>query len=109
MLAKFLVFFPIVQTPAPAYGIEIGGNLTNCALVRFEINTNASESSYITHLIVYLNNLNIKNISARQVKKLFFIHELKPFTEYNLGIKTQDGSLQTSVRVTKMFKTKKAG
>ena len=106
MLAKF---FLVAQTPAPVYGIKIGGNLTNWVRVHFEINTTASESSYITYLIVYLDKENIKNISARQRKRFFFVHELKPSTDYELGIETQDGSLQTSRKVTEKFKTLKAG
>ena len=105
MLSKFLVFFLVAQIPAPVYGIKIEGNLTSCVRVRFEMNTTASESSYITYLIVYLNNDTIKNISARQ-RRFFFIHRLEPLTEYELGIETQDGSWQKSTKVTQNFTLK---
>ena len=38
-----------------------------------------------------------------------FFHHLKPNTKYTFGIKTQDGSLQNSTRVTGKFKTIEAG
>ncbi len=67
-------------------------------------------SSYITHYFIYLNNKLLQRISRKVYNTKFTIIGLKPYTEYSVGIQTQDGSSQKSAVVySPVFKTKEAG
>ena len=63
-------------------------------------------SSYITNVIICLNDKICQNILRRNET---VIYKLKPYTSYNVKIWTRDGSFQTSTVISKTFKTKEAG
>jgi hypothetical protein len=74
----------------------------------------AKVSGYITHFIIYLNgthsdNTMIVRISREKYGNEFVLHGLKPYTEYTVGIQTQDGSLRNATIAYRNFKTKEAG
>jgi hypothetical protein len=66
-------------------------------------------SSYITHFIIYLNGRRIHRISREEYGNEFVLRELKPYTEYTVGIQAQDSFLKNSTIVYQNFVTKKAG
>ena len=72
----------------------------------WKLPTSASASSYITHLVIYLNGTQYKNISrGTQIN----IEGLNLFTWYKVEIETRDGSLRKSIKVFKSFKTRVTG
>ena len=94
-----------VQTPAPVSNINVAPS-KYAAHVTWEISTSKQDSSYITHIIIYLNGKEHKIISrGTQVN----ITNLLPYTSYTVGIQAQDGSSQTSQIVYKIFRTNGAG
>ena len=48
-------------------------------------------------------------ISRAKYGNQFTLRRLKPYTVYNVGIQTQDGSLKNSTVVYQSFKTEEAG
>ena len=58
---------------------------------------------------MYLNDQENQKIPGGRKNNWIIIKQLKPNTEYIVGIETQDGSLQRSRRVIKKFKTMEEG
>ena len=100
-----MLFLYLVQTPAPVYNIKVT-SYNYSALVTWRIPT-PKDSSYITKIIIYLNGAEYQNISrGTQID----IKGLKLYTEYTVGIVTEDGSSQRSNKVSKHFgETNEAG
>ncbi|CAB4015126.1 receptor-type tyrosine- phosphatase delta isoform X4 [Paramuricea clavata] len=87
-----------VQTPAPVYNIKVM-SYNYSARVTWKIPA-PKDSSYIMKIIVYLNGAEYQNISrGTQID----IKGLKLYTEYTVGIVTEDGSSQRSNKVSKHF------
>ena len=99
------MLFPyLVQTPAPVYNIKVT-SYKYSARVTWRIPT-PKDSSYITKIIIYLNGTEYQNISrGTQID----IKGLKLYTEYTVGIETEDGSSQRSNKVFKYFEINEAG
>jgi hypothetical protein len=91
--------------PAAVQDIKIQPSYTS-ASVTWKLQTSASASSYITHLVIYLNGAEYKTISRGSQTN---IEGLNLFTSYEVGIETRDGSLQESIKVFKSFKTRVTG
>ena len=67
-------------------------------------------STYVTHFIIYLNGTEINRISRAYYGNQNTLQDLKPYTNYVVGIKTQDGySMNVQSTVYKNFKTTEAG
>ena len=96
----------LVQTSAPAYNIKVYPS-KNSARVTWSIQTAIQDSSYITQIIIYLNNKKYKTISrGTEVNITGLIKD----TTYTVKIKTQDGSSQKSEIVnSSAFTTNEAG
>jgi hypothetical protein len=90
--------------PAAVQDIKIQPSFTS-AIVTWKLPTSASASSYITHLVIYLNGTENKRMfRSTQID----IKGLTPYTWYKVEIVTQDGSSQSSDKPTsEMFRTKK--
>ncbi len=71
----------------------------------WKIRTAATDSSYITNLIIYLNESKYGTISRGTE---IIIKRLKPYTAYRVEIETEDGSSQKSNKASQLFKTKEA-
>ncbi|XP_028413335.1 uncharacterized protein LOC114536208 isoform X2 [Dendronephthya gigantea] len=66
-------------------------------------------STYITHFIIYLNGTELNRISRADYGNQYVLRGLKPYTNYVVGIKTQDGySMTTQPIIYQNFKTKEA-
>ena len=90
--------------PAAVQDIKIQASYTS-ANVTWKLPTFASASSYITHLVIYLNGTEKKRIfRSTQIN----IEGLTPYSWYKVHIGTQDGSSQSSDKAaSEMFRTKK--
>ena len=67
-------------------------------------------STYVTYFIIYLNGTEINKISRAYYGNQNTLRDLKPYTNYVVGIKTQDGYLMDAQStVYKNFKTTEAG
>ena len=97
-----------VQKPAPVYDVRIIP-FQYAARVTWKIRTASKDSSYITSIIFYLNGFEYRKISRQARFTETSITGLDPYTSYILAIVTQDGSLQTSTRISKYFRTRETG
>ena len=90
--------------PAPVQDIKIQPSFTS-ASVTWKLPTSASVSSYITHLVIYLNGTETKRIfRSTQID----IQGLTPYTWYKVEIVTQDGSSQSNDKAaSEIFRTKR--
>ena len=100
MFALFLA-----QQPAAVSNINILPSPYS-ATVSWEIPISKQESSYITHVILYINGEE-RMVIDRRIQ--ITITNLSPSTHYTVGIRTQDGSQQKSTNVDKTFTTREAG
>lgn len=92
--------------PAPVQGIKIKPSRFSADL---SWTIPPSEiSSYITHFLIYLDGKLHKNIS-RENGHQFTIHNLEPFTNYTVGIETQDGNFNKSEMISEEFETEESG
>jgi hypothetical protein len=89
--------------PAPVQDIKIQPSFTS-ASVTWKLPTSASVSSYITHLVIYLNGTDIRIFRSTQID----IQGLTPYTWYKVEIVTQDGSSQSNDKAaSEIFRTKR--
>ena len=102
-LLIFVLF--LVQTPAAVSNINVSPSKRS-AHVTWSIQTATQSSSYITQIIIYLDNKKYKNISRGTEVD---ITGLTSYTTYTVGIQTQDGSSQYSKMVNESFTTNEAG
>ena len=98
----FAIF--LVQRPAPVFNINVSPSKYS-ARVTWSIQTATQYSSYITQIIVYIDNTKHKTISRRTEVD---ITGLTPYTTYIVGIQSEDGSSQYSEIVNENFKTNEA-
>ena len=101
----FITVLFLVQTPAPVINTIVSPS-QNSATVTWEISASTQNSSYITHIIIYLNNQELKTIPRGSQATIEY---LIPYTWYTVGIQTQDGSAQKSKIVNRYFRTDEAG
>ncbi|CAB4039984.1 interferon-induced very large GTPase 1-like isoform X2, partial [Paramuricea clavata] len=95
------------QTPAPVKNINVSPS-DYSARVTWDIPTAPEDSSYITHVRLFLNGRYRKYISRAMYGTAFNVLPLKPNTEYTVKMDTEDGSLQRGTPVTTSFTTKQA-
>lgn len=100
-------FFFSVQSPASVEKIVL--KTSNFSVELSWKVTGPRISSYLTHFIIYLNDTRMQRIRREQYGTRYILRELKPFTDYVVGIQAQDSSLQRSGITYERFKTKQAG
>ena len=106
-ILQLLWFLFSVQTPAPVKDLVTTPSQYS-AKVTLNIEASESASSYITKVNVYLNGQKHQTVT-RGSHYAFNITRLKPYTDYVVGIETEDSSFQRSNKVFKTIKTKEAG
>ena len=79
------------------------------AQVNWEIVTDEKRSSYITQYHIYLNGTFQKTVARNKYGTQFNITGLKPYSNYNFGVRTVDGSSQNSSIRNQDFMTNEAG
>lgn len=103
-----MLFYVLILVQLPANVPGIMAKPSNYSVHLSWTPPTSEVSSYITHFLIYLNGILHKNLS-RENGHQFTIRKLKPFTNYTVGIETQDGNFNKGGRESKQFKTKEAG
>ena len=93
-----------VQKPAPVYDMHVQYSAT-LAQVSWKVRTRPGESSYIIYVHIYLNGKKKETIYQRGTE--YTITNLKPVTDYEVEIETEDDFKQKSAKEYRQFKTTK--
>lgn len=101
------LFIDLVQLPEPVKNIIT--KPSNFSVHLSWAIPGPKTSSYITHFIIYLNDKELLTISRKRHGNQFDLTGLKPYTEYTVGIETEDSSLRKSKKTSVAFKTTEAG
>ena len=99
-----MLFFALslAQTPAPVSNINVISS-SSSATVTWKLPASNRQFSYAAHIVIYLDN---KRHSIQTRTTSVTLRNLKPSTQYKVGIQTQDIHSQQSVIMNEEFTTR---